>query len=333
MMMRTVCLAAALLPSCALLARAETPVSRPANLPVYDHIVIVVEENKDYDEIIGNKASPFINRLAQEGARLTRMYGEEHNSEGNYFWLFSGDDQNVRYEDAIPAEPLTAGSLGEQLIKGGKSFKGYSESLPEIGSTVKLVPDNCGYATCVYGRKHVPWISFANIPDTADAATSSNLRWSDFPSDYSTLPTVAFVIPNLLNDMHNGTVKQSVPKGDKWLMDNLGKYYEWAKTHNSLLIVTWDESNDVREFSGLTDPRSEPAKGQLYRDIENRIPTVFAGAHVKQDYAEPKRSTHVNILRTIESMYGLAPLGAQQSNAAQAGIDESPIAGVFQPMK
>jgi hypothetical protein len=62
----------------------------PAGLPVYDHVLIVVEENKDYEQIVGNPAAPYLNRLAAEGALLTRMFGEEHNSEGNYFWLFIG---------------------------------------------------------------------------------------------------------------------------------------------------------------------------------------------------------------------------------------------------
>src|SRR5260370_30341017 len=61
----------------------------PTGLPVYDHIVIVIEENKDYDQIIDNPKAPYINfTLREEGANLTQMFGEEHNSQGNYFWLF-----------------------------------------------------------------------------------------------------------------------------------------------------------------------------------------------------------------------------------------------------
>jgi hypothetical protein len=73
-----------------------------AELPKYDHIVIVVEENKDYEQIIGNHNAPYINLLAVEGANLIRMFGEEHPSEGNYFWLFSGDNQNAGFADQVP---------------------------------------------------------------------------------------------------------------------------------------------------------------------------------------------------------------------------------------
>src|SRR6516164_9125885 len=64
----------------------------PAGLPVYDHVVIVMEENKDYDQIIDNANAPYINSLAKAGANFTKMYAEEHNSEGNYFWFFSGNN-------------------------------------------------------------------------------------------------------------------------------------------------------------------------------------------------------------------------------------------------
>ena len=41
-------------------------------------------------------------------------------------------------------------------------------------------------------------------PTAPTVEISSNLRFAGFPSDYATLPTVAFVIPNLNHDMHNG---------------------------------------------------------------------------------------------------------------------------------
>src|SRR5947209_4376092 len=69
----------------------------PAGLPVFDHVVVVVEENKDYDQIVGSPDAPFINRLRAEGANLTQMFGEEHHSQGNYFWLFSGGNHGVGF--------------------------------------------------------------------------------------------------------------------------------------------------------------------------------------------------------------------------------------------
>ena len=320
----------------------------PPALPVYDHIVIVVGENKDFEQILGVKFdAPHIRKLAAEGAIFERMFAEEHYSQGNYFWLVSGSNQNVGFRDQVPSKanhpdyPFNASSLGEQLVSKGLSFKGYSESLPGIGSTVDFDPPNCRADQCIYARKHVPWISFANVPNGPTIDTSSNLRFADFPSDYATLPTVAFVIPNLNHDMHNGKPAQSIPAGDAWLQQNLDGYYQWAKTHNSLLIVTFDENDDQGGYYGLTNPmigrnpKYPPSYNRLLRDIQNRIVTIFAGAHIKPgSYAEGKGITHVNILRTIEAMYGLPKSGAQQPNAAGGGIaDETIITDVFDTVR
>jgi len=309
----------------------------PVGLPVYDHIVIVVEENKDYEEIIGNPNAPYINNvLKKEGANFVQMYGEEHFSQGNYFWMFSGDNQAIGFTDQVPSAennpnyPFKTANLAEQLINKGLSFKGYAESLPGIGFT-----SDKGSAG-LYARKHVPWISFANVPNGTTVATSSNLRFEDFPSDpsqYHTLPTIAFVIPNLENDMHNGPIAEGIAAGDRWLQKNIDSYYQWAKDHNSLLILTFDENNDKRAYLGLTNPlvdsQSCVGKGRDHEfcvDLQNRIVTIFAGAHIKPgDYPEGKGITHVNILRTLEAMYGLSKAGAQQPNAAGGGISDNYI--------
>jgi acid phosphatase len=302
----------------------------PAALPVYDHIVVVIEENKDYEQIIGNSAAPYLNRLAGEGAVLTRMFGEEHNSQGNYFWLFSGDNQNVGFDDKVPAVKFTAANLGAALITNGKSFKGYAQSLPAIGSEVDEFPAGCG--RCVYARKHVPWISFANLPTGATEDTTSNLRIADFPANYDRLPTVAFVIPDLEHDMHNGKPADSIVAGDRWLAQKLDGYYQWARTHNSLLIVTFDENTNGTGYRGLTDPAVAGDGDPARRVAQNRIATVIAGARVKTGFAENTGFTHVNLLRTIEAMYGLPRSGAQQPNAARAGIaDDAILTGIFTP--
>jgi hypothetical protein len=117
---------------------------------VYDHIVIIVEENKNYDQIVGSKNALYIHGvLEEEGASLTQMYGEEHHSQGNYFWLFSGSNQNVGFRNKVPSSTFKSANLGEELIRTAHSFKGYSEGLPEIGSTV--------VKQRLYARKHVPW--------------------------------------------------------------------------------------------------------------------------------------------------------------------------------
>ena len=115
---------------------------------------------------------------------------------------------------------------------------------------------------------------------------------------------------------------------------NLDAYYQWSRTHNSLLIVTFDESDNKSYYLGLTNPFVLP-RNQVKRDLQNHIPTIFAGAHIKSgDYHEGKGITHVNILRTLEAMYGLPKSGAQQPNAAGGGIsDDFIITDVFEKVR
>lgn len=207
---------------------------------------------------------------------------------------------------------------------------GYSEDLPAAGSDVIVFPPKPQRA--LYARKHVPWVSFNNIPSTC------SVPFTEFPKDiagFKALPTLSIVIPNLINDMHDGKPSDSVPLGDQWLKQNIDAYYQWAKDNNSLLIITFDENDDKAKYKGLTNPLIEVGPGpdqEFRRDAQNQIPTIFAGAHIKGgDYAEGKGITHVNILRTLEAMYGLAKCGTQQPNALGAGIsDDYIISDIFQ---
>lgn len=305
-----------------------------------------MEENKDYDQIIDSENAPFINGLRKEGANFTRMFGEEHHSQGNYFWLFSGSNHDIGFRDGVPHEKLKdQPNLGAALIKRGLSFKGYAEDLPEVGSEVVYGPKGAEGDHRLYARKHAPWVSFDNVPSKKPVAKSSNLPFSEFlttEAGFTALPTVAFVIPNLKNDMHDSdkglegeaAMKQTVRRGDKWLEERLGVYSKWAKTHNSLLIVTFDENSDETDMVGLTDPFAK-ADTRAGKDLHNRVCTIFAGARIKpNDYAEGKGITHVNILRTLEAMYSLPRSGTQQPNAAKGGIaDDYIVTDVFEKTK
>jgi phospholipase C len=191
-------------------------------LPRPDHVVVVIEENKAYAQIIGNHDAPYINGLAARGMLLTRSYGVTHPSQPNYLALFSGSTRRIT-SDGCPLE-LEGDNLALVLRRAGLSFAVYSESLPAAGS-----------AECVYGgyrRKHNPAADWAGL-------AAVNLPFTAFPRDFTQLPTVSWVIPDQRNDMHDGSIAQ----GDAWLRENLDAYANWAMRHNSLLIVTWDEDN------------------------------------------------------------------------------------------
>jgi hypothetical protein len=251
----------------AVAATASTAALRP------DHIVVVLMENKRYDAIVGDPATPYISAIAKRGANFTAAYGETHPSQPNYLALFSGSSQGVT-DDSCVRHPFDAPNLGRQLVDAGLTFTGYAEALPHTGFT--------GCSAGNYVRRHNPWVDFAGVP----AGANRPLR--DLPKRWEQLPTVAFVVPDVCHDMHD------CPKGtaDAWLKRTLGSYVDWAGSHNSLLVLTFDEDNG-------TDG--------------NHIPMLVLGGGV-QAGDRAARVDHFSLLRTIEDAYGLAPLGA----AAQA---------------
>jgi acid phosphatase len=250
---------------------AASPQAQAATaVPRFDHIVLVMFENKANSQITSSSA-PYFTALAAQGAKFSQSYAITHPSQPNYIALFSGATQGVT-SDSCP-KSFTTANLGAQLTGAGLSFTGYSESMPSDGYT--------GCSSGTYMRKHNSWVDFSTVP------AASNRTYASFPTDYSTLPTVAFVTPNMCSDMHDC----SISTGDTWLRSHLDGYAQWAKTHNSLLIVTFDEDNSLSL---------------------NHIHTSFIGQHVTPGtYSE--KITHYTVLRTIEDAYGLSALGGAAS--------------------
>ena len=246
-------------------------------LPRPDHIVLVIEENHAYSQIINSPDAPYINRLATQGALFTQSFGLTHPSQPNYLAIFSGSTQGIT-DNSCP-HTFTTPNLGHALLAKGLTFAGYSEDLPAIGSLM------CSEGP--YARKHNPWVNWQDSAANGLPATT-NLPMTNFPTEYSALPTVSIVVPNQLNDMHSGNNSEMIQAGDRWLQAHLDAYVQWAQQHNSLLIVTWDEDNGKEN---------------------NRIATLFVGPMVRAGrYGQ--RITHYNILRTIEDLYGLSHSGA-----------------------
>ncbi|MFO0861260.1 MAG: alkaline phosphatase family protein [Phycisphaerales bacterium] len=254
-----------------------------------DHIVVVIEENRAGSQIIGNPEAPFLNRLASQGAVLTDFFALTHPSQPNYLHLFAGDSLGIRTNDIPPGIPLSDPNLGAALLAAGRTFVSFSEDLPYAGFN--------GATFDWYARKHNPCANWqSDAPGPNQFPLSINQPFSNFPSDFTSLPTVSFVIPNLRNDMHDGTIEDA----DAWLEAEIGPYALWAMANNSLLIVTWDED----EFAQ-----------------RNQIPTIFYGPMVRQGRLASTGTLH-NLLRTIGDLYGALP------PASAAAV--RPIPGIFQ---
>ncbi|QDP98945.1 acid phosphatase [Microlunatus elymi] len=235
---------------------------------------MVMFENQGESQIIGRRSAPYLNSLARMGASYDHSHGVTHPSQPNYVALLSGSTQGVK-NDKCPDHLGPRPNLVRQLLNAGHTFSGYTEDLP----TSDRPP--AGHTSCSRLQRdtlaRTPWIDFSNIP------ASVNRPFNALPADLSKLPTVSFLIPSLCHSMHSCPISS----GDAWASRVLPRFVNWARTHNSLLIVTFDEDRDT------------PV---------NHIPTILVGPMVRPGvYGQP--IDHYDVLRTLEDMYALAPLG------------------------
>jgi phosphatidylinositol-3-phosphatase len=246
-------------------AASAAPLPRPA------HVVVVIEENHTLAQVIASGDAPYLATVARSGALFTHAFGVMHPSQPNYFALLAGlTDTNG---DACPARgvPADAPNLASELLAAHLTFAAYSESLPSAGWM--------GCAAGTYGQKHAPWTHFTNIPQRLHRPLSAL-------TSFEGLPTVTFIVPNVDDDMHDGTVKEA----DDWAEAHLTSLLKWAATHDTLVVFTWDEGYDAA----------------------NSIPTMFVGPMIRAGrYSE--RINHYNVLRTLDDLYGLAPTGKAAS--------------------
>ncbi|MFE7359182.1 alkaline phosphatase family protein [Streptomyces sp. NPDC057543] len=232
-------------------------------VPKPDHVVMVMMENKGYDDILNNPSTrpqdqvPYIKSLEAQGASFTESYGITHPSLPNYYAMLSASDI-VKTSAFPPPSSVDTDNLPNQLVTHGYSFANYSDQ-----------------------AKPIQWLRYKNTPGTAANPNPMDKRQRDFPTTpdgFDKLPTVSFYSGNGQQSMHDGTLAQ----GDAFVK-TFDSYIQWAKTHNSLFVLTWDED----DFSPV-----------------NRIPTIMVGPMAKAgEYNE--HVNHYNVLKTLLDMYGL----------------------------
>jgi hypothetical protein len=360
------------------------------------HVVIVILENRSFQQVIGHPEMPYLNSLAQQGALMTRAYFAQipygivpagystrlpaRPSQPNYLYLFSGHHQGMLpswFQDPtspyvgtaindpagnrlpnplqatpvgignhmIPAgmRPFTTPNLGTALVANGGSFASFSESLPypRYDNEGDPVP-----GVDLYRRKHNPainWIDFGGRPVAADKRkfllpVETNLgftnttdpldgtRYRGFavdeqgnPIGFERLPTVSIVVPNEQHDLHSAGERAC----DTWLEAKIKPYADWARDHDSLLIVTFDE-----------DGTTNRSHGELYQTGIDPIVKLFYGPPgkvVPGSYDETV--DHLNVLATVLDRYGLLEEFKQDFLQAHGGPEAANLAANLRPIR
>ncbi len=283
----------------------------------YKHIVWIWEENKDESDVVG--AAPYIDSLAQKCASETNIMDNGTTasliSEPQYAAATSGSNCNQGVTSASgpgtgcilddadygPANSLTTESIFQLVKANGGSWKSYQESMPANCAEVSTKP---------YAFKHNPAAFYSQItgdcakydvpfpaidcPTTGSAvcSTPSGALADDIAG--GKLATFTFITPNLINDMHDGTVAQ----GDNWLKTYLplfiaGPNYQAGDT---AIFIMWDEGSTTT---------GTPI-----------IPSLVVAPSVKPGTAVKTAANNVGLLKTTQDALRLKPyLGCASGTA------------------
>jgi acid phosphatase len=275
--------------------------------PTYKHVVIIMEENYSYSSIVGSSQAPYINSVIKSCGLATDYHNITHNSLPNYIGLTDGMsvsqlkpyDNDCTPGSGCEVSASTNNLFNELASKGG--WKGYDESMPS-----PCDKSDAGN----YAPKHNPAVYYLDIKtcstdDVPLGTTSSSALLKDFGNP-TTAPALAFVTPNLIDDMHQG----SIPAGDKWLKTWL-PLITATKTYqagNTLIFIVWDEGEPAT--TGYNCVNSSQAQCHVAAIVV--APSVKAGAKVSTDFS------HYSMLKTIEDIFGVPELGGAKTAKSMA---------------
>ena len=254
-------------------SKLQTPV--PAGQLTFNHVVLVVEENHSYGDVIGSPDMPYLNSLASKYALATQYFAVAHPSLPNYVMLTTGQMEAIT--DTFSGT-ISDDNIVRELTKAGKSWKAYVESIPSAGYT--------GGDSGLYARRHDPFVYLSDI-DSNSSEASNVVPFTQFAADLANnaLPQYSFIAPNLDDDAHNGSLAQA----DAWLQANVDPLISNPAFQSSgLLIITFDEGDqsDISHGGG-------------------QVATVLVGSKVKAGYQSKTFFQHPSTLRLILAASGV----------------------------
>ena len=258
-------------------------------VPRLERIVVVVFENKDYDEVIGAPSAPTFDLMARRYALLENYYAVERPSLPNYLAMISGSTQGLTKNCTECV--FESRNLADTIEASGRTWKVYAEGLPRVGYT--------GAQSGRYVKRHNPFPYFRSVLSNP-ARLQRMVPYGQLARDLrqNRLPDFSFVVPDLCSDMHDCPVAT----GDAWLKAFLTPLLRSPQLKGSVVFVTFDEAEDDLPGGG------------------GRIATLAVGPAVRRGVISSKGLNHYGLLRTIEDAWGLPRLGRSRTANAVTGI-------------
>jgi hypothetical protein len=248
--------------------------------PRSSHVVLVVLENREYEEVVGNPEMPYFNYLVGRGAVATNYYAPAHPSLPNYLALLGGSTFGVT--DNCTDCTIPGPNLATQLSRAGISWRAYMEGMPSPCFT------EAAYGP--YAKRHDPFAYFPSItsvPWRCAAIVPGARLLRDLERE--ALPDFGWLTPDVCNDGHDcslGTV-------DLYLAQLVPRITRQLGPHG-LLAITFDEGRSKAGCCGY------PGGG--------RVATVLVGPDVPRGRTITMLADHYSLLAALEDRFGLRRL-------------------------
>ena len=280
-------------------AASATAASRPcgtATAPhTYQHVIWIWMENHSFSNIIGNTSqAPYVNSLAAGCGLATNYHNTTHLSLPNYLAATSGLAQAhlpiLSFVDCGPS--FVCHTSAPSIFGQGESWKAYEESMPSNCDT-----SNSGE----YTVRHNPAPYFTSLSGCA----SHDVPYTQLATDlaHNALPRFSFITPNLIDDMHDGTIAQ----GDAWLARNLpailnSRAYQAGTT---VVFITWDEGSGGYPIEDCDNIGTT--------DQSCHVPTIVISPSTPAGTRSGTFFDHYSLLGTTEQLLGLPKLASASS--------------------
>ena len=253
----------------------------------FDHVFLIALENSDRSTIIGSSSAPNINSYVSTYAQCTHYHSIYHPSLPNYFQVTTGSDQGTSGgDDTSPT--ISVSNVFANMTSDGISWKTYAENLPSPYTNWNHYTAGSPYDVGEYSSRHVPAVFFNSIMSSS-TERAKVVDYTQLATDLSggTVPQFAWITPNRIDDMHDGTVSQM----DTWVgnaVSAIKSSTSWT-VNKSLIILWWDEDGE----DGQTN-------NQLVASVFIAKNVVSAG------YSSSRAYGHLNVLSTIQSVLGVS---------------------------
>jgi phosphatidylinositol-3-phosphatase len=270
---------------------ATGPCGTRAVAPGYRHVIWIWMENHSYSTIIGSPSAPYINSLAGRCGLATNYHNVSHPSLPNYVSATSGLGYSAiaRFNgdcNPVPGCVTSAASIFGQ----GETWRAYEQSMPST-----CPKTNSGE----YAVRHNPPPYFIKLRGCG----TFDVPYARLAKDLSAgkLPAFSFITPNLIDDMHDGTVAD----GDKWLAANLPTILTSPEytSGSTAVFITWDEGE------GGTATQCAANK----TDVGCHVATIVVSPSTRPGTRSATLFNHYSLLGTAEQLLGLPALGKAAS--------------------